>query len=78
MRSLCFLFFSIYCNQSNGLDQDGEKGMDSGYILKVDSTGLADGLDEGNEGQGGHGELKLSPLCMSKNLTCQRGRGEGD
>lgn len=45
------VFFSIYCNQSNGLNQGGEKEMDSGYVLKVDSIGLTDGLDEGSEGK---------------------------
>lgn len=41
--------FFFYSNQSNDLDQDGKKGMDSGY--KVDSTGPADGLDEDSEGK---------------------------
>lgn len=36
--------FLFYSNQSNGLDQDGAKGLDSGY--EVDSAGLVDGLDE--------------------------------
>lgn len=41
--------FFFYSNPSNDLDQDGEKGIDSGY--KVDSTGLADRLDEESEGK---------------------------
>lgn len=67
-------FFSIYCNQSNDLDQGGEKGMDSGYILKVDSIGLTDGLDERSEAKRKRGELK--PSLLSKNLMCKQGRGE--
>lgn len=44
-------FFFFDSNQNNGLDQDGEKGMDSGYVLEVHSTGLADGLDKESEGK---------------------------
>lgn len=34
----------LYSNQSNGRDQDGAKGLDSGY--EVDSAGPVDGLNE--------------------------------
>lgn len=42
-------FFFLYSNWSYGLDQDGEKWMDVGYVLEVESIGLIEGLDEGRE-----------------------------
>lgn len=47
--------------------------MDLGYVLKVESIKLTDGLDEWSEAKSKQAELKFN--LLSKNLMCKQGRG---
>lgn len=40
---------------------DGEQWLDSGYTLKLETTGFPDRLNVGCDGGGGEDELKLAP-----------------
>lgn len=47
-----------------GWQWKGEKGSDSGYIVKVEMTGFAEGLEGGERKTG----VRISPTSLTKQL----------